>query len=103
MLSAAGTPIGQHFGETLNGKSTIRAFGAEKYSIDIQINNMNRHSVIQQISFASWVWYSVQMKTMSLIVIFITCKYCMSLKGQVDPVILAMTLQGILSLGDQMT
>ena len=103
LFGASEQPIGNHFSESLQGASTIRAFQANDYSIKLNHDLVNRHQLVAQVSIATWVWYSTQMRiSASVAIFFITC-YCVNLKGIVDASIIALSFTQIVSLGDLLT
>jgi hypothetical protein len=60
----------------MSGNSTIRAFGTKKFSISKDHENNNKNLLAQQVSFATWVWYSAQMKISSSVLMVITAILC---------------------------
>ena len=103
LFGASEQPIGNHFSESLQGASTIRAFQASEYSIKKNHDLVNRHTLVGQVSMATWVWYSTQMRiSASVAIFFITC-YCMTLKGVVDASIIALSFTQIVNMGDLLT
>ena len=103
LFGASEQPIGNHFSESLQGASTIRAYQAADYSIRKNHDLVNRHTLVGQVSIATWVWYSTQMRiSASVAIFFITC-YCMTLKGVVDASIIALSFTQIVNMGDLLT
>lgn len=96
-------PTANHFSETLNGRSTIKAFGSQQFAIDADLRNQNHCLVTQKISFATWVWYSMQMKISSLILMIVTASFCVFDNKVQDTVVIAIAFQYIVQLGDLMT
>jgi len=43
VLRVTGSPINNHYSETMNGNSTIRAFGTKKFSISKDHENNNKN------------------------------------------------------------
>lgn len=103
ILRTTGNPINNHYTETINGNSTIRAFGCSKFSFDKDHENNNKDLLAQQVSFATWVWYSAQMKISSSVLMVIAAVLCVLNRNVSDTIVLAVAFQWVMSLGDLMT
>lgn len=103
ILRTTGNPINNHYTETINGNSTIRAFGCAKFSFDKDHENNNKNLLAQQVSFATWVWYSAQMKISSSVLMVIAAVLCVMNRNVSDTIVLAVAFQWVMSLGDLMT
>lgn len=57
-LASIGSPVNNNFTETMDGNSTIRAFGSEESSNERNYQLMNAQKVGREITFTTWVWYS---------------------------------------------
>lgn len=126
-------PLHSHYSEMLQGATTIRAFGAVEYEQEIQLDLINQWLHMALMSRATYLRYSMHMKTMSLLAMFASLVFILYTKknallhetaqameadaevdldtGEVrsvarkvlDPIIMAIALQKLLELGDLLT
>jgi len=89
VLRITNSPINNHYSETQNGNSTIRAFGSKKFSIKKDHENNNKNLLAQQVSFATWVWYSAQMKISSSVLMVITAILCVQNRNTTNTIYLS--------------
>ena len=89
VLRVTNSPIDNHYSETISGNSTIRAFGTKKFSIAKDHENNNKNLLAQQVSFATWVWYSAQMKISSSALMVVAAVLCVQNRKTADTVVLS--------------
>lgn len=95
--------IHNHYSETMNGNSTIRAFAASHFQLNTDHKNINQTLLGNQVSFATWVWYSAQMKISSSIIMILTIIMMVYNRTETNAVALSVAFQWIMMLGDFMT
>lgn len=93
-------PITTHQGEIMNGCSTIRAFNSEGHAIETDAENQNTHLLAQQVSFATFTWYSTRLMFASCASTLFTGTLCLYSKFRgADPIMIAMAFQQVVHLG----
>jgi len=95
--------IRNHYSETMNGNSTIRAFNASHFQLTTDQKNINQTLLGNQVSFATWVWYSAQMKISSSVIMILTIIMMVQARAATNAVVLSVAFQWIMMLGDFMT
>lgn len=84
----------------MNGTSTIRAFNSEAHAIEADAENQNTHLLAQQISYATFTWYSTRLMFASCASTLVTGCLCLYKKFQgVDAIMIAMAFQQVVHLG----
>lgn len=93
-------PISTHQGEIMSGCSTIRAFNSEEHAIEMDAENQNHHLLAQQVSFATFTWYSTRLMFASSASTLLTGTLCLYSKFKgADPIMIAMAFQQVVHLG----
>lgn len=59
-----------HFAEMMAGATTVRAMGTVRYEQEIQLDLINQWLHMAMMSRATYLWYSLHIKLMSLICMF---------------------------------
>lgn len=84
----------------MSGCSTIRAFDGEENAIDVDAENNNYHLLAQQVSFATFTWYSTRLMFASCASTLLTGTLCLYSKFKgADPIMIAMAFQQVVHLG----
>lgn len=78
-----------HYSETMNGNSTIRAFNASGFQLSTNHSNVNQTLLGNQVSFATWVWYSAQMKISSSVIMILSIIMMVQNRSATDAVVLS--------------
>lgn len=100
ILQSQSTPIHTHQGEIMNGCSTIRAFNTEDHAVDADAENQNAHLLAQQVSFATFCWYSTRLMFASCASTLFTGTLCLYSKFKgADAIMTAMAFQQVVHLG----
>lgn len=84
----------------MSGCSTIRAFNSEKHALELDAENQNQHLLAQQVSFATFTWYSTRLMFASSLSTLCTGTLCLFSKFKgADPIMTAMAFQQVVHLG----
>lgn len=85
----------------MSGTSSIRAMGTEEHALETDADNQNAHLLAQQVSHATFVWYSLRLLCASAASTFITGSVCLYSKnsGEGDSILAAMAFQRIVHIG----
>lgn len=100
LLATSSTPIHSHYSETMNGNSTIRAFGTEQYAIDRNLQLNDEKSVAFEMSITGLIWFSIQIRMASSALMLACGILCVMARHGSDPVMIAVAFQYIMELGD---
>jgi len=73
----------------MSGNSTIRAFNACHFQLNVDSKNINQALLGNQVSFATWVWYSAQMKISSSVIMIITIIMMVHNRTETNAVVLS--------------
>lgn len=75
----------------MSGCSTIRAFNSEDNAIEMDAENQNHHLLAQQVSFATFTWYSTRLMLASCASTLLTGTLCLYSKfNGADSIMVAM-------------
>lgn len=84
----------------MSGCSTIRAFNTEGHAVEVDAENQNQHLLSQQISFATFTWYSTRLMFASSASTLFTGTLCLYSKFKgADAIMTAMAFQQVVHLG----
>ena len=92
------SPVLSFFQETFSGGSVIRAFQKEEEFRERTFSMINKQAVANLVTMGVWGWYSVRLIFLSITVLMAGCAVCCLFRGKIDPVLLAMMLQYLLTL-----
>ena len=92
------SPILSFFQETFNGGSVIRAFNKDEEFREHTFSMINKQAVANAVTMGVWGWYSIRLIFLSIVVLVAGCAVCCLFRGKVDPVLLSMMLQYLLTL-----
>jgi ATP-binding cassette subfamily C (CFTR/MRP) protein 1 len=90
------SPLLNLLSESLNGSSTIRAFGKQDDFIEQNTEFLNKNVLSNQILMATWCWYGIRMDFVSIILMVSATVICVIYKDSEDKVLLAMVFTYIL-------
>ncbi|CAI4225983.1 unnamed protein product [Auanema sp. JU1783] len=76
LSSVSRSPIYSHFGETIQGVSTIRAFGWTKWFINQNKEKVYAFTKCSYFSMLSTCWLGVRLEVLGNLLIFVTCLLC---------------------------
>jgi len=94
------SPIISFFQETISGNTVIRAFGKEETSCDRALHMLDNNCLSNTITSAVWAWYAIRVELLSMLVLAAGCFAAIWFRTTVDPVLLALMLQYLLTLQD---
>lgn len=92
------SPIISFFQETISGNTVIRAFSKEETSCDRVIAMLDANCLSNAIICAVWGWYAIRVDLLSVFVLAAGSFAAIWLRGSVDPVLLSLMLQYLLTL-----
>lgn len=97
------SPIVSFFQETIAGNTVLRAFNKEEESNERVIKLLNNNCLSNTLSTAIWCWYSIRVDILcALVLVSGGCSAVwLSSSSKVDPILLSLMLQYLLSLQDQ--
>ena len=90
------SPLLNLLSESLNGSSTIRAFGKQNDFIEQNSEFLNRNILSNQILMGSWCWFGIRMDVVAMLLMVSSTVICVLYKDSEDPVLLAMVFSYIL-------
>ena len=92
------SPIISFCQETVNGNSVIRAFNMADVSRQRIIGLLQTKVLAESITWGMWSWYSLWCILLSALVLLAGSLSAIWLRASVDPILLALMLQYLLSL-----
>ncbi|KAG9510799.1 Multidrug resistance-associated protein 1 [Fragariocoptes setiger] len=92
------SPIYSHFGETVAGTSSIRAYGVTQQFILESNHRINVNNSSYYISFTAARWLAVRLEILGYIIVFITAMAAVTLRGSVTPGIAGLSITSALSV-----
>ena len=92
MESVARSPIYTHFGETISGSSTIRAYCRVPDFISENERRIDKNQVCYYPSFVASRWLSVRLECLGNIIIMFAAFFAVISKGTIDPGLVGLTL-----------
>ena len=96
--TVAWSPVLSFFKETISGNTVIRAFGKEKEFLEHSNYLINRATIANQITNGVFGWYSMRLDLLSSTILAAGCVASILLRDQVNPVLLSLMLQYLLTL-----
>ena len=98
LSQVAMSPILSFFQETFSGSSVIRAFRKDNELKERTFVMINRQAIANAVTMGVWGWYSVRLIILQTIVLIAGCAVCILFRTRVNPVLLSMMLQYLLTL-----
>ena len=92
MESVTRSPIYTHFGETISGASTIRAYKRAKDFIDENERRIDTNQICYYPSYVSSRWLSVRLETIGNFIIMFSALFAVLSKGSMDPGLVGLSL-----------
>ncbi|TYZ60203.1 hypothetical protein PybrP1_003525 [[Pythium] brassicae (nom. inval.)] len=86
------TPVFNLFNETLNGLTTIRAFGAQAAFAQLNAAAVDANASFYMAFWAAARWLAIRMDWLSVAIIFVVSLYLVATTGDVDPVVAGISL-----------
>nr|APD26508.1 ATP-binding cassette transporter subfamily C member 1 X1 protein [Brachionus koreanus] len=96
------SPIYSHFGETLNGLSTINAYNAQSRFTNLLEKKINENNSFFYPSMVSTRWCAVQMEIIGNILITSACIFGVMAKGSISPGIIGLSISFALNISSMM-
>lgn len=96
--SVTKSPLLNLLSESLNGSSTIRAFGKQNDFISHNNEFLNKNILAKQILMGCWCWYGIRMDIVSIILMASATVICVEFREKENQVLLAMVFSYILQL-----
>ena len=100
LKSTAESPVISFLGESINGTSTIRAFGKEAEFEKKNLANMNKVLLSWQWLRGVYCWSYLHQMMSSMIIMVTSTLCCIHFKDGVDPVLVGMLLMTVNMLSD---
>nr|QNH67942.1 ATP-binding cassette transporter subfamily C member 1 X3 [Brachionus plicatilis] len=97
------SPIYSHFGETLNGISSIKAYKAESRFINLIEKKINENNSFFYPSSASNRWCSIQIEFLANILILFACIFGVLAKGSISPGLIGLSITFALNISLNLT
>ncbi|KAF9940196.1 Multidrug resistance-associated protein 1 [Modicella reniformis] len=98
LQSISKSPLYQHFGETLNGISSIRAMGIKDRFINENATRSDRSANAQYASEITNRWLNVRLEGLTSITVLVTALLVVSNRGSLSPSLAGLALSNTLSL-----
>ena len=96
--SVTKSPIFNHFGETLSGSATIRAFDKiEQFELDNQ-RHIDYNQMFSILSYLSNKWLGIRIETLTGIFVTLVALFSVIFKGKIDPGLVGLSLSYAVSL-----
>ena len=92
MESISRSPIYTHFGETISGASTIRAYNRAKDFIVENESRIDRNQLSYYPSYVANRWLSVRLETIGNFIIMFSALFAVLSRGTVDPGLVGLSL-----------
>eukprot|EP00667_Euglena_gracilis_P000143 EG_transcript_143 len=98
MESTSRSPIYSHYGETLSGIATVRAFGAEQHMEETNVHHLLEYQRFQWASFALNRWLSMKLEFLGGVVILAAGCFAILQRRQLGAALLGLTLSQTFSV-----
>ena len=92
MESISRSPIYTHFGETISGASTIRAYNRAKDFIVENESRIDRNQLSYYPSYVANRWLSVRLETIGNFIIMFSALFAVLSRGTIDPGLVGLSL-----------
>ncbi|KAF9905090.1 hypothetical protein EC991_002043, partial [Linnemannia zychae] len=103
MYSVSKSPVYQHFNESLNGVSTIRAMAVQDRFIEENGRRMDRMANNFMGSMTSKRWVEVQLRLLSTFVLLFAALFAVLGREQLDPSLVGLTISFAMSITEEIT
>lgn len=92
LQSVSRSPIFSHFGETLTGSSTIRAFSREQFFIKQNEMKVDRNQMSYYPNIVSNRWLAFRLEMLSNLIILLAAMFAVYERGSIDPGIVGLSI-----------
>ncbi|KAG0275623.1 Canalicular multispecific organic anion transporter 2 [Linnemannia exigua] len=103
MYSVSKSPVYQHFSESLNGVSTIRAMAVQERFIDENERRMDRMANNFMGSMIAKRWVEVQLRLLSTFVLLFAALFAVLGREHLDPSLVGLTVSYAMSITEEIT
>ncbi|KAF9106425.1 Canalicular multispecific organic anion transporter 2 [Mortierella sp. GBA35] len=103
MYSVSKSPVYQHFNESLNGVSTIRAMGVQERFIEANGQRMDRMANSFMGSMTAKRWVEVQLRLLSTVVVLFAALFAVMGREHLDPSLVGLTLSFAMAITEEIT
>ncbi|KAF8940207.1 hypothetical protein BGZ47_007831 [Haplosporangium gracile] len=103
MYSVSKSPVYQHFNESLNGVSTIRAMAVQERFIEASGEKMDRMANSFMGSMTAKRWVEVQLRLLSTFVLLFTALFAVLGRERLDPSLVGLTISFAMSITEEIT
>ncbi|CAG2105447.1 unnamed protein product [Medioppia subpectinata] len=83
--STSRSPIYNHFSETVNGSTSIRAFGANQYFIEESNNRVDANHICYYPSFTASRWLSIRLEFLGNCIVFLSAIFAVIYRNTLSP------------------
>ncbi|KAG9065094.1 Canalicular multispecific organic anion transporter 2 [Linnemannia hyalina] len=103
MYSVSKSPVYQHFNESLNGVSTIRAMAVQERFIEANGARMDRMANSFMGTMTSKRWVEVQLRLLSTFVLLFAALFAVLGRERLDPSLVGLTISFAMSITEEIT
>ncbi|KAG0071220.1 Canalicular multispecific organic anion transporter 2 [Linnemannia elongata] len=103
MYSVSKSPVYQHFNESLNGVSTIRAMAVQVRFIEANGERMDRMANSFMGSMTAKRWVEVQLRLLSTFVLLFAALFAVLGRERLDPSLVGLTISFAMSITEEIT
>ncbi|KAF9135596.1 Canalicular multispecific organic anion transporter 2 [Mortierella sp. 14UC] len=103
MYSVSKSPVYQHFNESLNGVSTIRAMAVQERFIEENGQRMDRMANNFMGSMTSKRWVEIQLRLLSTFVLLFVALFAVLGREHLDPSLVGLTISFAMSITEEIT
>ncbi|KAF9150200.1 Canalicular multispecific organic anion transporter 2 [Linnemannia schmuckeri] len=103
MYSVSKSPVYQHFNESLNGVSTIRAMAVQERFIEANGERMDRMANSFMGSMTAKRWVEVQLRLLSTFVLLFAALFAVLGRERLDPSLVGLTISFAMSITEEIT
>lgn len=103
MYSVSKSPVYQHFNESLNGVSTIRAMAVQERFIQANGERMDRMANSFMGSMTAKRWVEVQLRLLSTFVLLFAALFAVLGRERLDPSLVGLTISFAMSITEEIT
>src|SRR5687768_12618988 len=83
--SVSRSPIYSHFSETLSGRSTIKAYGAEKRFVKVSDHRVDVNTSLNYARIAINRWLAIRLAALGAFCVFVSALICVLQRGPLSP------------------
>ena len=103
MYSVSKSPVYQHFNESLNGVSTIRAMAVQDRFVKANEKRMDRMANSFMGSMTAKRWVEVQLRLLSTFVLLFAALFAVFGREHLDPSLVGLTLSFAMAITEEIT